>query len=680
MKKILTKRKNIAFLLAKKMLIELKMRNIVFLMSLLIFFNAAYGELNRDQTNDKIYPYFNIIETEFAPGKYLKNGDSKNLQKHYDFKRLPNTMPVLNRMITLTADLFPSGFILSESLYLYLPPTEYPLKIFLNGNMIHERGNEILEKGYVNRIHYAESIMLPAAFFERDKKTELVIQIYPREGETSPFPEVFIAHSKIVKSEVFLKNFFGPKLIQSLVIVCFFIFIYCLFLFFFKKGEQEVSYLYFALINLFFITAYLNNIFSNDIFPIFPLEKLSRVSFVLLTFFSILFTLEFTGIFKKIKKKLIFSVLWIGIFLCAVLISKKDTLSLSLAFGGWIAIVILIGLTANVFLVAIAYKRDSKEKKYLVLTVIYILHIFFVLYDAYYFSVLQKKPFVMMIPFTSFLINLGMIWLLAKQQIQTEQDLRLKTKELKELNENLEKTILDRTRELRESNDTRDKFFSIIAHDLRGPIGSFKTMMDLIPDLKDADAENTKEIFSLLKKSSKNTYSLLDNLLAWARSQKNEILVEPTEINLKKLMEENLNIMDMIFKEKKIQVNCMIPENLKIYADFNMIHLVLRNLLSNAVKFSYERGVLEIRANEDNDFVWLIIKDHGIGIAPDIMPILFQIGRNKQQAGTLGEKGSGLGLILCREFMEKNGGLIEVFSVADQGTIFTLKFPKNRMI
>lgn len=248
--------------------------------------------------------------------------------------------------------------------------------------------------------------------------------------------------------------------------------------------------------------------------------------------------------------------------------------------------------------------------------------------------------------------------------------------ELKELNVGLEEKVAQRTKELEELNATKDKFFSIIAHDLKNP---FNTLMGfselLIEHFESFPPEKIRDYIKILFDTSKNSYALLENLLEWSRSQTGRIKNEPQNIELHFIVHDTIALLTNQAEKKNIQLlNGLLAED-TVFADENMIRTVIRNLMSNAIKYTNEGGNIAITSTiKDNQRI-IKIRDSGIGISPENIEKLFRIDTNYTTHGTADESGTGLGLILCKEFVEKNNGTIWVESELGKGSVFSFSLP-----
>ena len=256
--------------------------------------------------------------------------------------------------------------------------------------------------------------------------------------------------------------------------------------------------------------------------------------------------------------------------------------------------------------------------------------------------------------------------------------------ELKKHRDRLEQLVEDRTKALYSANEqlketiaTKDKFFRIIGHDLRTPIGQVIQFTELIEtSYQDMPEAEMLEFMGLLKDSSTRGIQLLENLLQWAGSQTDSIQFEPQDLMLNTLVEENIQLLAENAAAKGIRIDNQVDKDSCIYADENMLQTILRNLLSNAIKFSFEQGLIEIGLEKRNEQTLLFVRDNGIGMSLEEANKIFDINFKHSSEGTKMEKGTGIGLILCKEFVDKHGGQIWVESVVGEGSVFWVLLPK----
>jgi signal transduction histidine kinase len=229
---------------------------------------------------------------------------------------------------------------------------------------------------------------------------------------------------------------------------------------------------------------------------------------------------------------------------------------------------------------------------------------------------------------------------------------------------------------LKELNATKDKLFSIIAHDLRNPLQILLFSAELLcKHFDNFDADKKKEFINKIYVGTNQVSELLENLLEWSKSQRGVIKSHFEKINLGALVRENINLFKENAEKKNIRLRSDIDKGDYAFADRNMIRIVFRNLISNAIKFTDTGGQVKISASVSTEVVQVSVSDTGIGIPEDIISHLFRIDKQKSTLGTAKEKGSGLGLILCKEFIEKNNGAITVTSTPGEGSCFTVTLP-----
>lgn len=234
--------------------------------------------------------------------------------------------------------------------------------------------------------------------------------------------------------------------------------------------------------------------------------------------------------------------------------------------------------------------------------------------------------------------------------------------------------IKKRSVELEQLNQVKDKFFSIISHDLRSPMNALSGILDLLNE-----KQITQDEFSMLTKEMRvqfnHTRSLINNLLDWALLQMDKLKIQPEKIDLGKVINENFKLVKSLHLKEMNLVN-KVEAGLFGWGDLNMINLIFRNLILNAIKFSDKGGSIEISAKQDGDFYVMAVKDYGVGISPEVQKILFDKTTGYSTRGTANEKGTGLGLILCKEFIEKNGGKIWLESEEGKGSTFYFTIKK----
>jgi signal transduction histidine kinase len=230
--------------------------------------------------------------------------------------------------------------------------------------------------------------------------------------------------------------------------------------------------------------------------------------------------------------------------------------------------------------------------------------------------------------------------------------------------------------ELRESLATKNQLFSIIGHDLGNILYGLQGFAEILMDKEtQSDVKERETNLQMLKQGATEGYDLLTNLLNWSRSQTGRLQANPTTLILQDLVSRNIRLQFDKAEHKEIDIIALIDEDITVFADENMLNTVLRNLISNALKFTQKSGTIRITAKQDNK-VEISVTDTGIGIKPENIDKLFQTNIANTY-GTAGEKGNGLGLVLCKELVEKCAGTIAVESEVGKGSCFYVRFPAN---
>ena len=254
-----------------------------------------------------------------------------------------------------------------------------------------------------------------------------------------------------------------------------------------------------------------------------------------------------------------------------------------------------------------------------------------------------------------FLTSIGSQIALAIERKKTEEEITLKNELLQAI------------------NAEKDKFFSIIAHDLRGPLSAFVAATQIITDdVQNMTIDEIRDITNSMKSSATNIYSLLENLLEWSRLRRGGMDFIPVKLDLKSRVTSSIEVLYESARKKDITLGVNISEGILINADSHMFEAIIRNLVSNAIKFTVPGGKVTIEAQMgENKFVEIRIIDSGIGMSPELIEKLFKIDEKTSRPGTDGEASTGLGLLLCKEFIEKNGGKISVESEVGKGSTFS---------
>lgn len=238
------------------------------------------------------------------------------------------------------------------------------------------------------------------------------------------------------------------------------------------------------------------------------------------------------------------------------------------------------------------------------------------------------------------------------------------------------KKIKEDTLKLEELNLTKNKLFSIISHDLRSPFSSIIGLSELLKySAENKDVEESQSLASMIHSTSKNTLILLDNLLSWTKSQTGQMNFAPATLNLNPIVLQVLDTLEPIAQVKNISLNYDQSIDINVYADENMLKTVLRNLISNGIKFTNTNGKIHVNTIHKPDLIEINVSDNGIGMHKDVQDQLFKNNETHTTSGTANEAGSGLGLLICKEFVEKHDGDIWVESEIGKGSEFKFTLP-----
>ncbi|MCX6310394.1 MAG: PAS domain-containing sensor histidine kinase [Bacteroidetes bacterium] len=244
--------------------------------------------------------------------------------------------------------------------------------------------------------------------------------------------------------------------------------------------------------------------------------------------------------------------------------------------------------------------------------------------------------------------------------------------------ENAKSIIKEQNKELQKLNSTKNLFISILGHDLRDPFNSLLVLSNLLKDnLRNYDIDKIETFVKNINEVSISTINLLEELLLWVKTQTGQLIFEPQELNLPEICNEILGLLDLSINKKNILIKKIFPLDLVFYGDKNMVKFIIRDIVSNAIKFTNPGGQITIAAQQKNENVEISIEDNGVGMTAIQKQKLFDISKMQSTLGTKKEVGTGLGLIICKEFVDKHSGKIGVESEKEKGTIFKFSLPSK---
>jgi len=656
------------------------MKKITLLILLELLSYLAFGQLTIQNLAQKNYLDFYILESEFAKEKYLSVPLNETGFVKYDWRNLPSQFKDTNRMITLRSLFNVSTKLKTTQLYLTSFPMEYPSNYYLNGKLIFQRGNR--DGNYTNRLHYSEKILLPPHLLRYDTINQLSIELYPKKNENQAFLQPFISDFSTASHSVFYRNIFGVRFTHTLSIFNTILFFYFITLFFSRKEYKSYHYLYFSLWNFCGVFSYINNTLSFDFANSFALELISKSFLIIGLLFAALFLLEFTQIYKKNKKTILTFLYVISALQLGIILFQPTTKAIIDIFF-ILALIIHIPIHLFLFVSAILFFKQKKNKYSVSILLVYSLDILFVAFDFYYSIYLGVKPVVLLIPYVIFIFNIVIFFMLAWEQSDIYKSSVQKSIELEHLTQNLELLVEKRTEELQqqtiklqEANASKDKFFSIIAHDLRNPFAALKGFVDLLKKNSATYSQHElKEIITYLDKSTTITQNFLDSLLEWSRTQMNKITVKYEHFAISQVIAVVLELTKFQANNKNIEIVNTIEKSTTIYSDRAILSTVLRNLITNALKYSYPKSQIFISAQISENKIHISITDFGMGISESDLPSLFLPDSKVCTKRTAKEVGSGLGLLICKDLIIRINGTISVVSQINKGSSFTISIP-----
>jgi signal transduction histidine kinase len=369
----------------------------------------------------------------------------------------------------------------------------------------------------------------------------------------------------------------------------------------------------------------------------------------------------------KVRKKLIWTFCIIGLlFYCSILFVEENQIALSVI--RIISCSVFYGI-GSFYL----YHNKNKYKFSLLLCGVLFIYSIFQLVRAFRISQIKHSYdfmegsiindwFLIITVFVIIASSIGFIMLLNEidQKTIREKNIKIKKDQL----------------QLEELNLTKNKLFSIISHDLRSPFNSIIGLTDLLKySTENKDLEESESLATMINTTAKSTLVLLDNLLNWTKSQTGQMSFTPTSLGLQPIVLEVFETLHTNAEAKSISLNYDSSIQTNVYADENMLKTILRNLISNSIKFTYTNGKIDVCAIQKPDLIEINISDNGMGVQEDIRDQLFQNSATTTTLGTANEIGSGLGLLICKEFVDKHNGEIWVESELGKGSVFKFNLP-----
>jgi len=410
----------------------------------------------------------------------------------------------------------------------------------------------------------------------------------------------------------------------------------------------------------------------------------ARLDYLNIYFFAPFFILMIRSIFPIEFPVLIFRIsIWISvIFIAIVIVSPISLFSYTMpVFFGFFILVSLVFL----YVILLAWVRGRSHAPAYTIGL-------FILFAGTLNDMLNEIDVIntfMIVHYTMFIYLLVYAYIFADKSNTLQKKAEALAEEVNISRKNLEGLVEKRTTELQSVSDelgrqkkklestnkdlveaiqARNRLFAIIGHDVRAPIGYNLQALEMLIENPGLPEKEREELLRMMANSSEVTYNLLDNLLVWGRSQTGKLKASPTRVNVKELIDESLELINIGLKEKHLKVEVYVSEEHFVEADRDQLYIVIRNLVSNAMKFTPEKGNIYISSKKVNSEVVISVRDTGIGIPGPIQSKLLDQQSQVSTNGTRGEKGSGLGLKICQEIMQTNKGWLEIESKSGQGT------------
>lgn len=460
--------------------------------------------------------------------------------------------------------------------------------------------------------------------------------------------------------------------IQNLLTGCLVaMFLYHLILFFlYRRG---ISYLYLA--GICFIVSLRAMVINGgtyllpDMFPSIEMEYWKKAEFFCVYMAVILFPLYIRSLFREET-----SLLAIRIFTGVALPLVASVFFFpQYSYGKLLNICHVAILAEFIFAAYVIFKAWKNRKPEAPIIMLGVACAF----PPILFEIINNSGFIQLFSHLDFLVETGILifllfqsYLLAKVNANAHQRLEI-------LYIDLEKIVADRTRELTDANQLKDRLLSIISHDIKGPLNSLKGLLTVFNMEQHSNPNELKAFTRTVEDELQRVIGVANTILRWTSSQIKGTEINREQFNLKKFLEEHVHYFHSLAQTKKINLNVRVFEGLTLESDRNIMSLVLRNLISNAIKYSTENSSIEISAEQRSPSVVLSVQDSGTGINHDQLRLLFDQKNIVSTRGTNNEKGTGLGLILCKQYLDLIGGKIWVNSQPGEGSTFFVKIPES---
>jgi len=576
-----------------------------------------------------------------------------------------------------------------EPIYVCVPPTRYVCRGYINGCLFMLRGDDKIREN--SNFFHSASYILPSTVVKKGQTNEIIIELTTFNGNRTLMPTVKLADGPSASRYVIWRQFFNICIPFALFVIGVFNAIFFTIVFFVShRRYKRLRFALFALMSLAYSLTYVDYAFTSNYANSGFLLKLTSIAMWLSLQLSAVFIFELYNIVDR-WKRLHSYLLWFafGTSVCYLLWALLvDVYAVANSFNQWTSNIALPIVVCNVLICAYYTIRETNSRNVALLSasIVVSLCIAFDRYAGPYNPDLALTATGMLV----MIFTLQCLFIVDFERLlsQVSNDKR----ELKEKNEAMERMVGERTREimasnsklnetireLRDANAMKDRFFSIMAHDIKNPLGAIMGFSDLlVKHHEDYDHDDRMDFCSSINTCAYGLYKMLENLLEWSRLQVGTTKCSPVWFEASKIEETLLPIVSGAAESKSITLHFKHGDNALIYGDQNMVITICRNLVTNAIKFSYPGGEVTLSVDDGSQTATLItVADHGVGMSREQINKLFKIDMVASTPGTNQEPGSGIGLILCNEFIRRQGGTIVVESEKGKGSYFIVSLPK----
>ena len=556
-------------------------------------------------------------------------------------------------VVTLPAD--------HEGLSIYFPVVNSAARIWLNGTLAAEVGK--VSASPHQHLPKMDGAVLSLA--DSTQQLEIVVQISNYSYFSGGFPRTpQIDRTSVIFSRMNrthgIENFFAGSLVAM--------FIYQVILFFlYHRGKP---YLWLALICLGVALRSLivhgGSFLLPNLLPDIHWEYWKKIEFGSVYAISALFPLYVYHLFRGHAPKLpMYFFVMLSSILCAIVfVTPQYTYGRLLDVSH---IALLLGFIYAVYSISRAWRAGNEDARIILFGVL-------ASFPFILGEILQNTELLTVNINFMYLVEMGVLVFLLFQVYLLANHYAKSYRNLEVMNVNLEKMVEERTGELRTANTVKDRLLSVVSHDIKSPLNLLLGILQTYN--KGAISKEEFDHFAQHVETDLNkTTILVENILYWTTSQLKGMKISSEDFDLFHVVDENIQLFYTVASNKKISIAHNIPKNFVISTDRDIINLVLRNLIANALKFSYEGGVITISASKTKSFFSISVRDQGVGMDKDTVQHLTEPNQNLSTSGTKNESGTGLGLALCREYLQQAGGQLTIESAKDKGSVFTILIP-----